>query len=319
MPVPAVVVALGGNALIRPGQRGSYPEQVRNLERVVPHLARLARSQRLVLTHGNGPQVGDLLLQQEAAKRSVPALPLHAAVAMSQGLIGALLQEALDPALLRAGVRKRVVTVVTQVLVDRADPAFAKPSKPIGPFYRSRSGLPRSWRLVRTEHGWRRVVPSPEPRSILEAKTIQEASAHSVVVACGGGGVPVVRAPPDAGRSLRQRGAGQLRGVDAVIDKDLTAALLAKAVGARELIILTDVDAVFLDYGTKQQLALRAVTASQLRGYQKEGHFPPGSMGPKVEAALRFLRSNPRGRVRITSFAKLEQALAGRAGTRITA
>ncbi|HLD78763.1 MAG TPA: carbamate kinase, partial [archaeon] len=234
-------------------------------------------------------------------------------------LIGALLQEALDPALLRAGVRKPVVTVVTQVLVDRADPAFRAPTKPIGPFYRSRSGLPRSWRLVRTEHGWRRVVPSPEPRSILEAKTIQEASAHSVVVACGGGGVPVVRAPPDAGRSLRQRGAGQLRGVDAVIDKDLTAALLAKAVGARELIILTDVDAVFLDYGTKQQLALRAVTASQLRGYQKEGHFPPGSMGPKVEAALRFLRSNPRGRVRITSFAKLEQALAGRAGTRITA
>ncbi len=306
MPAPCTVVALGGNALVRPGQRGSYAEQVRNLASVVPHLAKLARSRRLVLTHGNGPQVGDILLQQDAARKAVPALPLHAAVAMSQGFIGALLQEALDPALLRTGVRKPVVTIVTQVLVDPQDPAFRNPSKPIGPFYRARTGLPRSWKLVRTAHGWRRVVASPEPRAILEAQTIREASAHSVVVACGGGGVPVART------------AHGLRGADAVIDKDRSAVLLAKAVGAAELVILTDVDAVYLNYGTRQQEPLRSVTSRQLRALQAQGQFPPGSMGPKVEACLRFLAHGGL-RARITSFAKLEQALADRAGTRITA
>lgn len=316
MPAPCVVVALGGNALIRPGQRGSYAEQVENLASAVPHLAQLAKRSRLVLTHGNGPQVGDLLLQQEHARKVVPAMPLHAAVAMSQGFIGALLQESLDPALQRAGVRKPVITIVTQTLVDPKDPAFRNPSKPVGPFYPSKAALPKQWKLAKTPNGWRRLVPSPEPRAIIEARTIQEASAHSVVVACGGGGVPVAR----AGRTLR--------GVDAVIDKDLSAALLARTLGAQELIILTDVDAAYTGYGLASQKPLRSVTVSELRALQGEGHFAAGSMGPKVEAACRFVESAGSGsdlrprpssrRAVIARLDHLEAALSGRAGTQVT-
>ena len=276
-----VVLALGGNALIRRGQKGAFKDQLANLKRIAPDIARLARKYTLLITHGNGPQVGALSLQQEVARDQVPPQPLHVCVAMTQAQIGYMIQLAIsdaDPSL-------TVAVVLTRVLVDLHDPAFEKPSKPIGPYYdREEAELlekEMGWVFARIPgRGYRRVVPSPRPLEVIDIRAIESAlEACDVVVAGGGGGIPV---------TLKGKG---LVGVDAVIDKDLTSSLLARTLRATKFVILTDVDAVYINYGTPNAQPLRRVTPSVLRKYLKEGHFPPGSMGPKVEAVIEFVEA----------------------------
>ncbi len=297
-----LVVALGGNAFLKPGQKGTAREQMKNIENVMEHVVGLLKKgYRLVLTFGNGPQVGNILLQQEKASMFVPKMPLYVCVAESQGMMGYMIQETLYNKLHKHRIDIPVITFVTQVVVDRKDPAFRKPSKPIGPFYRSKAGLPRDWSLVKTSRGFRRLVPSPEPKKIVEAEAIRETIRRAIVIVCGGGGIPVIK----------KKG---LVGVDAVIDKDLSAELLAGVVNAEMLIMLTDVDAVYLNYGKKGAKRVRKMNIREAKQYLKEGQFPPGSMGPKIEASIRFLQARGK-RVVITDFDSLEKALAGRAGT----
>lgn len=296
------VVALGGNAFLKRGQKGTVEEQMGNIAKAIEHAVRLMkRGYRIVLTHGNAPQVGSILLQQERAGRSVPKMPLYVCVAESQGMIGYMIQESIYNKLHKHRIDIPAITLITQVLVDSKDPAFRRPSKPIGPFYRSRAGLPKDWSMVKTARGYRRLVPSPEPKRIVEAGLIKRAVKGAIVIACGGGGIPVIK----------RRG---LVGVDAVIDKDLTAGLLAREVRAELLIMLTDVDSVYLNYGRANQRRIGEMDIREAGQYLKEGQFPPGSMGPKVEASIRFLRAGG-SRVVITDFDSLEKALAGGAGT----
>lgn len=307
-----VVIALGGNALLDPKTNGSIAEQIRTIEHSCARIAQIiAQGYKVVVTHGNGPQVGNLLIQQEEAKNLVPPLPLDVCGAMTQGQLGYLIQQKLRQALAHLGIAKPVVTVVTQVLVDPGDPAFADPTKPIGPFYSERERPileQKGYVLKRVGKGakpWRRVVASPEPKDIIEIESIKELmEAGSIVIACGGGGVPVVRQD------------GGWRGIEAVIDKDLASALLAEELGAGVLLILTDVERVALHFGTPQQQFIERMSVREARKYLAEGHFPAGSMGPKVEAAIRFIESGGE-RVYITSLEKALEALEGRAGTAI--
>ncbi len=307
-----VVIALGGNALLDPNTNGSIVEQIRTVERSCERIAQIiARGYRVIVTHGNGPQVGNLLIQQEEAKKLVSPLPLDVCGAMTQGQLGYLIQQKLREALGRLGLAKPVVTVVTQVQVDPNDPAFADPTKPIGPFYseRERPVLEqKGYVLKRVGKGmkpWRRVVASPEPKRIVEIESIRElVEAGSVVIACGGGGVPVVCED------------GHWRGVEAVIDKDLASALLASELGVEILLILTGVEGVALHFGTPQQVFLERLVVREARKYLVEGHFPAGSMGPKVEAAIRFVEGGGE-RAYITSLERALEALEGRAGTEI--
>lgn len=307
-----VVIALGGNALLDPKTNGSIVEQIRTIEQSCQRIAQIiARGYRVVLTHGNGPQVGNLLIQQEEAKELVPPLPLDVCDAMTQGQLGYLIQQKLREALGQLGITQSVVTVVTQVQVDPGDPAFADPTKPIGPFYSDRERLlleQKGYVLKRVGKGakpWRRVVASPEPKDIVELGAIRALlAAGSVVIACGGGGVPVVRE------------GGRWRGVEAVIDKDLASALLASELGAQILLILTNVERVALHFGTPQQAFLDRMSVREARRYLIEGHFPAGSMGPKVEAAIRFIEAGGE-RAYITSLEKALEALEGRAGTEV--
>ncbi|MGQ9582903.1 MAG: carbamate kinase [Thermoplasmatota archaeon] len=290
-----IVVAIGGNAILRDGQRGTAEEQRASLEVACGALSRLIRpGTSVVLTHGNGPQVGSILLQNEAARGEVPAQPLDACVAQSQGSLGYMIQQTLSNVLARAGVRREVVSLVTQVVVSADDPAFRRPTKPVGPFYdraeARRLSLERGWTVAEVGGGrWRRVVPSPAPIEVVESGMVRRLMRQgAVVVAAGGGGVPVVR-----------RG-GELAGVEAVVDKDLASAVLARDVGADALVILTDVEGVALDFGTPRQRLLRRVTVSELRRHLAAGQFPAGSMGPKMEAALLFL--SPRKETSLDSF-----------------
>jgi carbamate kinase len=262
----------------------------------------------VVLTHGNGPQVGNLLVKNELAAAVVPPVPLDWCGAQTQGSIGFLIQDALDAALATRGVDRKVATVVTRTLVDGDDPGFRRPTKPVGRFLPESEARPliehgQTWE-DRGDKGWRRVVASPEPLEILDAPAVTAlASAGFVVVGAGGGGIPVVR-----------RSDGSLHGVEAVVDKDLSAALLARAVGAEVLVIATDVPNVLLGYGTPDERPVERVSAQQMRALQREHDFASGSMGPKVEAAVRFVESGGRRAV-ITSLEKIEQAVHGRAGT----
>ena len=313
MPKPknrrTVVLALGGNALIKPKQRGELSEQLQNVDNAMKHIAKLVKQGwKLILTHGNGPQVGDILLQNEMSKNAVPEMPLYICVAESQGQIGYMIQETLYNRLHRLGIDRPIVTVVTQVLVDKKDRAFRNPTKPVGPHYLKKSAMKNGWKHTKTHKGFRRIVPSPEPVRIVEADAIRKIKNDAIIIACGGGGIPVVRG----------RGEKGLIGIEAVIDKDLAAEKLADVVKADMLIILTDVDAVYLNYGKPSQVNLRRVSLSEIKKYYKQGHFPDGSMGPKITAAMRFLEKG-RGRkdrkVIITSFELLDNALEGRAGT----
>ena len=309
-PHPIVLVAMGGHAFMQPGEAGTIEDHERNAARIASLLMSLIERDYLVcITHGNGPPVGSLLIQQEQSGDDVPALPLDVLVAMTEGSLGYILQQALLNELRKRQMRRYVVTVVTQVVVDEEDPAFASPSKPIGPFLsreeaeRRRTKL--DWRVAEDAgRGWRRLVPSPVPRKVIQRQMIRDAVRQGhVVVACGGGGIPVKRLSD-----------GQYGGVEAVIDKDLTSAVLATDIGAELLVILTAVPQVYVGFQTPEQRALGAVTLEEIERLQQDGHFPPGSMGPKIEAVVRFLRAGGR-RALITNPENLPRAIEGRAGT----
>jgi carbamate kinase len=301
----STVVALGGNALMRPGERGTAAEQRANLRAVCEALRPLLGEAELAVTHGNGPQVGNELLRHERGAAEVPPLPLYLAVAQTQAEIGALIESELEPV---AG--RSVACLLTHVVVDQADPAFDEPSKPVGPFYdeaRARElERDRSWKIVHDAgRGWRRVVPSPLPLEVVEVDAIRSLiHGGAIAVACGGGGIPVVRR------------IGRLAGVDAVIDKDRASSLLARELAAERFVVLTEVPAVYRGFGSDRQEEL-----SELGAEEAEALLPDlaaGSMRPKVEACLEFARATGHDAL-ITSAASLAPALQGEAGTRITA
>jgi len=298
------VVALGGNALMRPGERGTAVEQRANLREVAAALRPLLAETELVVTHGNGPQVGNELIRQERAAEEAPPLPLYLAVAQTQAEIGALIESELSPV---AG--RPVVCLLTHVLVDEDDPAFEEPTKPVGPFYDETKARQledeRGWQVVHDAgRGWRRVVPSPVPLQVVELEAIRSLLASgSIVVACGGGGIPATR-----------RG-DHLAGIDAVIDKDRASSLLARALGADRFVILTEVPAVYANFGTDQQQELRELSVDDAGALLPE--LAAGSMRPKVEASVEFVRATGREAL-ITSPAALGDALEGRTGTRVT-
>ncbi|MBI5624523.1 MAG: carbamate kinase [Elusimicrobia bacterium] len=307
-----LVVALGGNALLGPSEKGTNAEQTRNAEETCEKLAPLLRPEyHLVITHGNGPQVGNIVLQNELASSEVPPLALDSCVAESEGSMGHFLQLGMLNALRRRGIRRYVVTSVTQVVVDPEDPAFQKPTKPVGRFYTEeeakRLRAQRSWAMMEdAKRGWRRVVPSPKPVKVIQRHMIKtQVLFGDIVIAVGGGGVPVVELPDRT-----------YKGVEAVIDKDLASASLASAIRADLLIILTAVPNVFLHFKTPQQVALSRVTVRELKKHLDDGHFAVGSMKPKVEAAL-FHMANEGRKVIITDIDSLPAALEGKAGTHI--
>jgi len=310
-----LVIALGGNAIKAAGEQGTSTEQFRNVQRAAEAVAELVASgYRVVVTHGNGPQVGNLLIQQAAGAAQVPAMPMDVAGAMTQGWIGYMIQQSLRNALLRRNhpAATRIATVITQVIVDRDDPAFENPSKPVGPFYNSDDAQRMRYagmRLVEDSgRGWRRVVASPQPRAIAEIDAIcTMINDGMLVVAGGGGGIPVVQEPD-----------GTLVGVEAVIDKDLAGAFLAQQVGASRLLILTDVEKVALNYKKPDQVDLAHLTVAAARRYLAEGYFARGSMGPKVQAAVNFVESGGRQAI-ITQLFSALPALAGETGTVVSA
>ena len=303
------LIALGGNAMTGPGGDASPDQQDRAVRVAMERVADLvAAGVDVVLTHGNGPQVGNLLVKNEMSAHVVPPVPLDWCGAQTQGTIGFLILDALDAGLAARGVRRQVAAVVTRTLVDRDDPGFDRPTKPIGRYLPEAEAAPlkehgQVWE-DRGEKGWRRVVASPEPLEIVDAPSIEVlAAAGFVVVAAGGGGIPVVRHPD-----------GSLHGVEAVIDKDLSAALLARALHADVLVIATDVDAVVLGYGTPDARPVGTVDLATMRDLQREHDFANGSMGPKVEAAVRFVAAGGTRSV-ITSLENIELAVQGSSGT----
>ena len=309
-----LVIALGGNAITRPGERGTIPQQFAHTAETLEHLVPLFRSdRRIVITHGNGPQIGNILIRSEEGERRVPPLPLDTCVSDSQGGMGYLIQRVADDMFRREGIRRECATVITQVVVDRNDPDFAHPSKPVGSFHspeeleKLRVEKPH-WRMKEIEPGrWRRVVPSPRPLDILEKESIAAMLAAGViVVACGGGGIAVAWDGP------------KLVGVEGVIDKDLASCLLAKQVRANRLIIVTSVDQVATAYHKPEQQWLSNITIECARRYLEAGEFPPGSMGPKIEAAIDFIENGGEECI-ITSTERVAEAVEGKAGTHIVA
>ena len=309
---PIVLVAMGGHAFMQKGEKGTVEEHERNAAEIARLLMTLVEKEyQLVITHGNGPQVGTLLLQQECSGDETPSMPLDVLVAMTEGSLGYVLQQNLLNQLRRRDIKRYVVTVVTQVLVDESDPAFKNPTKPIGPFLSKEEAERRraelGW-IVKEDagRGWRRLVPSPHPLRVVQRHMIRDtARAGHIVIACGGGGIPIKKNAEDS-----------YVGVEAVIDKDLTSSVLAADVGAALFIILTAVPQVYLNYGTPQQRALGAVTLEEIERLAAEGHFPAGSMGPKIEAVIHFLKSGGR-RALITNPESLPHAIDGRGGTHI--
>jgi carbamate kinase len=304
-----VLIALGGNAMTGPDGSATQQAQRSAIELAIERVADvLAQGTDVVLTHGNGPQVGNLLVKNELAAGVVPPVSLDWCGAQTQATVGLLTLNALDRVLPERGIGRRPAAVVTRTLVDAGDPGFRHPTKPIGRFVteqeaRRYMAMGQTWE-DRGPRGWRRVVASPEPLEVLDAAAIRAlVDAGFVVVAAGGGGVPVTRAADDS-----------LQGVEAVLDKDLSAAVLARALGCSALVIATDVDHAFAGYGTPQARPLGHVSAAELRGYAEKGEFASGSMGPKVEAALRFVESGGQ-RAAITSLDLLADAASGRAGT----
>ena len=307
-----LLLALGGNAFLPAKGTGTIEEQRSITMAGMRPLARMLQpDDQVVITHGNGPVVGNILLRNQAAADRIPPMPLDICDADSQGGIGYMIVQCLGNALLEAGVERSVTAVVTRVRVDRADPAFWHPSKPIGPFYPEeearRLAGERGWTVKEDSgRGWRRVVPSPEPQAILELRGIQDLlRAGHIVVAAGGGGVPVVF---DA--------RGEERGVEAVVDKDRASALLASALALDTFVIVTGVSHVALAFGKPEQKSLDRITVTEARGYMAANEFGEGSMKPKIESALTFLERGGR-EVLITSPEDLAPALAGRSGTRI--
>jgi len=309
-----IVIALGGNAIKQWDQKGTAEEQFENVRKSCSHIVRIIRrGYEIVLTHGNGPQVGNLLIQQEEGSKAVPPQPIDLCGAMTQGQIGYMMQQALLNELKDARLDRNVVTLVTQVMVDRDDPGFRNPTKPVGPFY---SKAQKDKYERETGHifkkinakgdYYRRVVPSPDPLRILEAKMVKELlDSGIIVIASGGGGIPVI---------LDEE--GHVHGIEAVIDKDLAGEKLAESVGAELFMVLTDVDKVYLHYGTKKQRGLKKLALDQAKQYLGDGHFPSGSMGPKIEACIRFIEYGGE-RAIVTSLDRAVEALDGKEGTHI--
>ncbi|GEM_PF-6660 len=306
-----IVVALGGNAFIRKGQKGTYEEQLENVKIAVKRIADLIEDgHEIIITHGNGPQVGALLLQNEIAKDVVPPLPLDVLNAETQGRLGYMIQQSLQNELRRRGINKIVSTIVTQVVVDPNDPAFQNPTKFVGPAYTEEEAkrlMKEKGRIMKLDvgRGRRRVVPSPDPKRVVEIESVKKLlDAGIIPITVGGGGIPVIETEDG------------LKGVEAVIDKDLASERVAEAVNADMLMILTAVEKVYLNFNTPEQKPLDRMTVSEAEKYYKEGHFPPGNMGPKILAAIRFVKATGKPAV-ITSLDKAKEALEGKTGTRI--
>ena len=302
---PILLIAMGGNALIKKGQAGTIDEQFNNLSLPTTQIARLSKDYRIIVTHGNGPQVGNLLLQQECCHQ-VPPLPLEILVAQTEGQIGYMIESSLDEALMNIGIPYRpLVSLITYVVVDAFDPAFKNPTKPIGPVLDEKTVRSRPYPVVKTARGYRRVVASPRPVTIIEKREIKTLIGMDfIVICCGGGGIPVIR-----------KGRG-FTGVDAVVDKDLASATLAGEVGVDLFLIATDESGVFLDYQTARQRQLDSLTVEAARAYLAAGQFPAGSMGPKVEAAARFVHDTGK-RAIIAGIDRIEAAVRETAGTEI--
>ena len=308
-----IVIALGGNALQSGDTEPTAEAQLEVVKKTCEQIAEISRrGYEMAVVHGNGPQVGRILLASETAKDTVPPMPFDVCGAMSQGYIGYHIQQALKYALNARNRNYPVVSLTTQVIVDRRDPAFRNPTKPIGPFYTAEEAgkLEQEKGYVMREdagRGWRRVVPSPLPQKIVEIGAVRLLWDHAIVITCGGGGVPVVENPD-----------GRLEGVAAVIDKDFAAELLAEQVAADALLILTEVEKVAIRFGKPDQEDLGHLNLAEAARYAEEGQFGVGSMLPKVEAAMKFVRNNPGRKAIITSLDKCLDALDGKTGTVIT-
>ena len=305
------VIAIGGNSILRAEQKGTIQEQFANTIETAEHVAdMIMMGYELVITHGNGPQVGNMLLMSEKTEEILYPLPLDICDSNTQGSMGYMIQQALGNVLKERKIKKSVVTVVTQVVVDRNDSAFKKPTKPIGSFYSKENAekyrKEKKWDIIEDAgRGYRRVVPSPEPLEIVENEVIQKLVDDDVIViAVGGGGIPVVKEK------------NFLKGVEAVIDKDLASSLLASNINADLLLISTNVEKVFLNYNKPEQKGIDRMTVKDAKKYLSEGHFPPGSMGPKIEAGIRFLEKGGK-EVIITSPECIGDALKNKTGTHI--
>lgn len=309
-----MIVALGGNAILKPNQSGTAEEQFANLRITCKHLAEIIAQGRyqVVLTHGNGPQIGNILLQNEAANDKVAPMPVDICGAESQGLIGYMISQTLRNQLNQMGLGDiSIISVITQTLVSEADPAFKHPTKPVGPFY-DKKEAERLWeekgyKIVNdANRGWRRVVASPDSVTIIESTAIKQlVQMGTIVIACGGGGVPVISDN------------NKLIGQEAVIDKDLASERLAEDVGASIFVILTDVEQVMLHYGTGNEKGVAHMSAEQARKYIEEGHFAQGSMEPKVRACIRFVKAGGEKAI-ITSLERIKEGLGGAGGTTIS-
>ncbi len=306
-----ITVALGGNALIQPGQRGTYDEQFVNILTACSQMAELAREHQLIITHGNGPQVGNLQLQFELSEKEIPSMPLHVSGAMTQGQIGYLIQQQLKSLMLKNNIIKEIVTLVTQVVVDSEDPAFLNPTKPIGSFYSQAEALEmmrknegQLWKED-SGRGWRKVVPSPVPQRFVEETVIKDlVNQSTIVIASGGGGVPVVFEN------------GVYKGIEAVVDKDLAGELLAEITDSDVLLILTDVSHVAVNYRQPNEKKIGEISVEDMLKLEENGYFAAGSMGPKVRAAIKFARKHGK-RAIITSLDSAVEALNGIAGTHV--
>ncbi len=313
MSVIKVIVALGGNALQESGTPATAEAQLQVVRKTSEYLAEMSiRGYEMAVVHGNGPQVGRILLASEAAANVTPAMPFDVCGAMSQGYIGYHIQQGLREALRKRGRNIPVTTVVTQVVVDKDDPGFKNPTKPIGPFYSEEEAkklqAEKGYSVKEDAgRGWRRVVASPMPKKIVELSAVKELWDTTIVVTAGGGGIPVI-----------EREDGSLEGIAAVIDKDLAAERLAEDIGADILMILTEVEKVSINFKKPDQKDLATMTVAEAEQYIKEGHFAPGSMLPKVQAAMMFAKANPGKKAIITSLYKAVDALEGKAGTVIT-
>jgi carbamate kinase len=303
---PIILVAFGGNALIQKGQKGTAKEQFINLKLPMRQIARLSRDYKIVITHGNGPQVGNLLLQQESCDE-VPKMPLEIIGAMTQGQIGYMLESSLDDALMEISINgeQNFVTIITYVVVDQNDPGFQNPTKPIGPFYTEEEAQGLPYNLAKTDKGFRRVVASPQPLTIVERREIKKLiDLDFIVICCGGGGIPVIR---------KER---KFRGVEAVIDKDLASSILAQEIKTDIFVIVSDVKGAGINWGQADQKMLRKTPLTEMEKYVSKGQFPAGSMGPKVEAVMQFTKATGNRSI-ICHLEDIEKAIAGEAGTEI--
>ncbi|MDK2900971.1 MAG: carbamate kinase [Thermosipho sp. (in: thermotogales)] len=306
------VVAIGGNAINRPGEKPTAENMFKNIKVTASYLADMIElGYRIIITHGNGPQVGNLLVQQDIAKDTIPPFPMDVLGAMTQGYLGYMISQELKNVLNERKIDKEIATVVTQIVVNKDDPGFKNPTKPVGPFYSEEEAKKimeeKGWIFKEDAgRGWRRVVPSPIPLDVIEKRTIKDLVENDViVVAGGGGGIPVI---------IDEK--GEIKGVEAVIDKDRASALIAKELDADEFIILTAVEKVYLNFNKPDQKPLDTITVKEAEKYMNEGHFTKGSMLPKIEACISFVTSTNRPAL-ITDMEKLKDALEGKTGTRI--